>query len=55
MLRVKPREGIKIRHPVTRQHIPADGIVLRELDTYWERRRMDGDVTVTEEPKGEEK
>lgn len=41
---VKPREGLKVRHPATRQHIPDEGIEVSETDIYWTRRLIDGDV-----------
>jgi hypothetical protein len=41
---VKPAPGRKVRHPLTRQHIPEAGIEVSETDTYWARRIADGDV-----------
>lgn len=58
---VKPAPGTKVRHPVTRQHIPEAGIEVPTTDTYWARRLRSGDVVeVTtraevEETKVEEK
>lgn len=41
---IRPAPGIKVRHPKTHQHIPADGIEVSDADPYWARRLRDGDV-----------
>lgn len=41
---VKPAPGVKVRHPVTRKHIPEGGIEVPISDTYWARRLRSGDV-----------
>lgn len=40
---VKPREGVRVRDPDTRQHLPDEGREV-QLSAYWLRRRADGDV-----------
>lgn len=41
---VKPREGLKVRDPVSKKHIPETGLEVSETDTYWARRLRSGDV-----------
>lgn len=43
---IRPREGLKVRDPVSRRHIPESGIEVPDTDTYWTRRLMDGDVVL---------
>lgn len=43
---VKPAKGIKVRDPVSRQHIPESGVEVSDVDTYWARRLRCGDVVV---------
>lgn len=41
---LKPaRPDLVVRDPQTHQPLPADGD-LKPLDTYWQRRLIDGDV-----------
>lgn len=40
---VKPAEGLKVRDPVTMDHLPATGAEVPRT-TYWLRRLRDGDV-----------
>jgi hypothetical protein len=40
---VKPAEGRKVRHPITKQHLDAEGAEVPE-STYWLRRLAEGDV-----------
>lgn len=40
---VKPREGVRVRDPDTKQHIPVTGREVPE-SSYWLRRLADGDV-----------
>jgi hypothetical protein len=48
-MRIAPREGLKIRDPHSRLHIPAAGIDVPDTDTYWTRRLADGDVVLVTE------
>ena len=43
---VKPAEGIKIRDPFKKDHLPPEGREVADGDLYWERARIAGDVTV---------
>ena len=47
-MRIKPRAGLKIRHPLTKLHISADGIDIQP-DTFWTRRLADGDIVEVKE------
>lgn len=48
-MRVKPAEGRHVRHPVTKQHIPVEGLEVPE-ETYWIRRILSGDVVLDPAP-----
>jgi hypothetical protein len=41
---VKPAPGLKVRHPVTKQLLPPEGIEVPEDDIFWTRVLNDGDV-----------
>jgi hypothetical protein len=41
---VKPAPGLKVRHPVTKQLLPPEGIEVPEDDIFWNRAVNDGDV-----------
>lgn len=43
---VKPAPGLKVRHPVTKQFLPAEGIEVPDGDIFWTRAVNDGDVVV---------
>lgn len=43
--RVWPAPNRTVRDPLTRRVIPAGGVEV-EWSTYWERKRLDGDVTL---------
>ena len=54
---VKPVEGRLVRHPDTYEQIKPEGLSV-EMNSYWERKRLAGDVTIKEaavpaETKGE--
>ena len=40
---VKPKPGMLVRDPVTRQPLPAEGADVPE-DSYYMRRLVDGDI-----------
>ncbi len=42
---VKPAPDRKVRDPITKRHIPADGVEVPE-SAYWVRRVASGDVLV---------
>lgn len=50
---VKPKEGLKMRDPVTMQWIPAEGMEV-EHDTFWVRQEMHGCVTILSVPMSEQ-
>lgn len=48
-MRVRPKPGMTVRHPQTKQIIPAEGIDVLPTDLYWHRRVQQGDVEVVDE------
>jgi hypothetical protein len=44
---VKPAEGVKVRDPRSKRHIPEGGVEVADTDIYWARRLRDGDVVAT--------
>ena len=50
---VRPAPGLKIRDPVSRQHIPDAGVEVPDTDIYWTRRLLCGDVVVVELHQGD--
>jgi hypothetical protein len=53
-MRVKPVEGRRVRDPVTKFHIPDEGIRIPEANAaatmYWFRRIRSGDVVLVPDP-----
>jgi hypothetical protein len=47
---VKPAPGLKVRHPVTKQLLPPEGIEVPEDDIFWNRAVNDGDVVRADKP-----
>ncbi|WP_321810073.1 DUF2635 domain-containing protein [Burkholderia sp. BCC1985] len=43
---VKPAPGLKVRHPVTKQFLPPEGIEVPDGDIFWTRAANDGDVVI---------
>lgn len=43
---LKPALGLKVRHPVTKRHIPDNGIEVSD-SPYWARRLACGDVVLS--------
>ncbi|WP_205182656.1 DUF2635 domain-containing protein [Burkholderia sp. LMG 13014] len=43
---VKPAPGLKVRHPVTKQFLPEEGIEVPDGDIFWNRAKDDGDVVI---------
>ncbi|HEY2010532.1 MAG TPA: DUF2635 domain-containing protein [Rhizomicrobium sp.] len=41
---VKPNAGLKVRDPVMRDFLPAEGREVDDHDLYWHRRLRDKDV-----------
>lgn len=48
-MRVKPAEGLKVRDPISKLHIPAEGCDVPE-SSYWVRRIRSGDVVIVPAP-----
>lgn len=46
MFRIIPKDDLKVINPDTMQRVPKKGIVIPKLNTYWNRREKDGDITV---------
>lgn len=44
MMPVHPAEGLLIRDPQTRRHLPPEGAEVPAHDLYWQRRLADKDV-----------
>lgn len=44
MIRIIPKENLKVIDPSTRKTLPKEGTVIRALDTYWNARLADGDI-----------
>lgn len=53
-IKIKPRKGLLIRDPKTRNPIPKEGAFV-VLDTFWRRRLADGDVEKVETKKSKNK
>jgi len=51
---VRPAPGLKIRDPLTRTHIPENGIEVVE-SYFWLRRVRDGDVNVVQSNQAEKR
>lgn len=47
---VKPAPGLKVRHPVTKQFLPPEGIEVPDEDIFWTRAVNDGDVVRAASP-----
>jgi hypothetical protein len=44
MIKVRAADGRRVRHPATRQLIPAEGLMVNDHEQHWFRRLRDGDV-----------
>ncbi|MTK12703.1 MAG: DUF2635 domain-containing protein [Clostridiaceae bacterium] len=47
---VKPANGLKVRDPFKKDHLPTEGRVVPDLDLDWQRLLADGDVVETAPP-----
>lgn len=50
MVKVKPKQGLKIRNPKNMEFLPEHGCKV-EMSTYWARRIQCGDVVLVEDKK----
>jgi hypothetical protein len=47
-IKIQPAQGLKVRDPKTKQHLPASGAEV-EKSSYWIRRLSVGDVHLMKE------
>ncbi len=47
MLLVKPKAGKRVLVPGSYKPLPAEGMEIECVDTYWFRRERDGDVSIS--------
>ncbi|WP_175795965.1 DUF2635 domain-containing protein [Burkholderia anthina] len=48
-MKVKPAPGLKVRDPVLKDYLPAEGREVGDFDLYYIRRLRDGDVVRVDE------
>ena len=46
MLKIIPKDGLKVINPDTLKQVPKEGIVIPKLTTFWRNRQNDKDVTI---------
>ncbi len=46
MYRIIPKDGLKVINPDTMKRVPKEGIVIKEMNTFWNRRLNDKDITI---------
>jgi len=46
MIKIIPKEGLKVINPDTMKRVPKDGIVIPKITTYWKNRKNDKDITI---------
>lgn len=54
MIRIVPRTGMIVIDPASGHALPAEGVEIVRLDSYWIRRQSDGDITVADLAEGTE-
>lgn len=51
-MRIRPASpDLKLRDPVTRRHVPAEGLEVPDASAYWLRRLEAGEVVVASPPR----
>ena len=45
IVKIIPKEGLKVRDPITKKHLNAEGEDL-ELSAYWIRRELAGEIVI---------
>ena len=50
---VRPKNGLRVRHPDTRRPLPPEGLEVVE-SSFWNRRLRDGDVEIVVNPEPEQ-
>lgn len=48
MIHLKLAPGRRVRDPKTKKLLDEKGVKIAEMDTYWHRRIVDGDVVVAD-------
>ena len=48
MIKIIPKNGLKVINPQTLKALPKDGILITQLSTFWRNRLKDGDVEAKE-------
>lgn len=46
MIKIIPKDGLKVINPVTMKRVPKEGIVIKKMNTFWKRRLNDKDITI---------
>jgi hypothetical protein len=46
MIKIIPKEGLKVINPDTMKRVPKYGIVIPKITTYWKNRLKDKDITI---------
>lgn len=46
MYKIIPKKDLKVINPDTMKRLPEDGVVISKMNTYWNRRLEDKDITV---------
>ena len=46
MIRIIPKDGLKVINPDTMKKVPKEGIVIPKMNTFWKRREKDKDITI---------
>ena len=48
MITIKPKEGMVVRDPITKQKLPAAGLQVLQ-NSYWTKKLRDGDIVLVSE------
>lgn len=51
MIVLIPKEGMRVRDPVTKKVLGPEGVRVERITTYWHRRIRDGEVEAKEASK----
>lgn len=46
MIKIIPKDNLKVINPATLKRVPKEGIVIKEMNTFWKRRLNDKDITI---------
>ena len=53
MIHLIPKDGARVRDPLSKKILDANGIKIPKLDTFWFRRLQDGEVIEAPQAKAE--